>query len=295
MPGEPPYSRIPTSPRSSTSDAFERLRIDDDPSASGFPASRRAPPRWPPSESSAWKLFLATCTAVLALSALNLLSLSSSAALSTAAQNRAAQARLRAGELKRPSVYLGLDRVPVDPGYCRSRGTFPKRFWTYDADMGARAVLERVHAPDDKTVLRFGGPVRVVVDTYIPDHGLENCTLSLRRIPTSPSSPSDDSPTQDIDVYLLPSASIHPESPHGGGATYLDTLLYAPGRESTSRPFFCPSRGHVFFEWRCAARDCKVEFDLEGVTSLTASAASLSKTGFRITQYEGMQCIPARE
>ncbi|KAI9060771.1 hypothetical protein FKP32DRAFT_1595092 [Trametes sanguinea] len=217
MPGEPPYSRIPSSPRSSTSDAFERLHIVD-----GGGPSRAPPRRWPLSESSAWKLFLTTCTAVLALSALNLLSLSSAASLSSlssaAAQNRAAQARLRAGELKRPSVYLGLDRVPVEPGYCRSRGTFPRRFWTYDADAGARAVLERVHAPDDKTTLRFGGPVRVVVDAYIPDHGLENCTLSLRRIPASSS--SDDSP---------------------------------------------------------------------------ASAASLSKTGFQITQYEGMECIPARE
>ena len=64
-------------------------------------------------------------------------------------------------ELKWPSVYLGLENVVFDQTYCRSRGTFPKAFATYDTLEGEDAALRRVHAPDDKTTLVFGGPVRL--------------------------------------------------------------------------------------------------------------------------------------
>lgn len=66
-----------------------------------------------------------------------------------------------------------------------------------------------------------------------------------------------------IDVFMIPSEN---DLTH---KIFLDTIELIPGRESTTRPFFCPSRSHIFFEWRCAAEDCKIEFPMEGVTSLS--------------------------
>ncbi|KAI0324259.1 hypothetical protein GY45DRAFT_433193 [Cubamyces sp. BRFM 1775] len=297
MPDDPSYSRLPSSsPRCST-EAFLPLNVDDGPGhvSRANHTTRRRTSRLPfLSEAASWKLFCASCVVALALSTANLISLSTSATSSL--RSPVVQPVPPLAALKKPSVYLGLDSVPVDPTYCRSRGTFPKKFYTYDADAIGDG-LKHVHAPDDKMTLHFGGSVRAVVDIYIPDHGLENCTVSVRRM-------ADDAAgipiraTADIDVYLVSSVES-PVAPgnrehRDGGASYLDTLLFAAGHESSSRAFYCPSREHIYMEWRCPAKDCEIIVALEGVTSLTASAASLSKTGFQITQYEALSCVPPK-
>ena len=125
-------------------------------------------------------------------------------------------------------------------------------------------------------VLSIFRQVRALVDFYVPDYGLENCTFSARRYPTSgiPDSASNGSAQAqdmavDIDVYLLPSLHVDDR----GAAMLLDTLAFVPGRESTSKPFRCPGRSHVFFEWRCATEDCELVIPLEGVTSLSEFSA----------------------
>lgn len=146
--------------------------------------------------------------------------------------------------------------------------------------------------------------VRAVADVYIPDHGLENCTLNLRHMHGGDADASLSA--VGVEVYLRTSVDLVDGE---GPTTYLDTLLFAPGKESISRPFYCPSRSHVYLEWRCPARDCQVSLPLEGVTSMSmllsdclvlslidhgtsaSSPASLAKSGFRVTQYEALHCI----
>ena len=101
-----------------------------------------------------------------------------------------------------------------------------------------------------------------MVDFYIPDYGLENCTLSLRRAPNGGFGMPDNT-TGSIDVYMVHDAEVGIDP----AATYLDTLSYISEQESTSRAFHCPSRSHVVFEWRCLTKDCVVYMPLEGVTS----------------------------
>ncbi|KAM5544687.1 hypothetical protein V8D89_001585 [Ganoderma adspersum] len=271
------YIRLPTSP--SPLGSLEPLDYDEDIVAEGRNYSSHSNRSLVGvSESTAWKFFIYTCIATLALSAVNISYLSASTTLQT---SRAVSAAPPSGDLKRPSVYLGLENVVFEQSYCRTRGTFPKSFFTYDSRDGPHAQPRHVHAPDDKMTLKFGGPVRTVVDFYVPDYGLENCTLSARRYPAHRTSESDsgteahrtvttrapgDSDTAvDIDVYLLPS----PHADDRAAATFLDTLAFVPGRESTSKPFHCPGRAHVFLEWRCATDDCELVIPLEGVTSLS--------------------------
>ncbi|KAI0709720.1 hypothetical protein C8Q76DRAFT_777541 [Earliella scabrosa] len=297
MPPQVAYTRLPsTIPTTGSDSTIEALDYDDT-------ILEDAPQTYPKgssgrvSETFAWRFFLYSCAAAIALSAVNLSLLSTRGSLSDAYHSRKSSSS-SADEPKRPSVYLGLENVVFTPSYCRSRGTFPKTFYTYDARHGPHAALQHVHAPDDRMTLTFGGPIRAVVDTYIPDHGLENCTLNLRRVRASDPLPHNDSTDGaqahqsrafDIDVYLLPGL----DAPSRTRASHLSTLSFAEGTESVSRPFHCPSRSHVFLEWRCAADDCEnaIVVPLEGVTSLTASAESLGKTGFRVTQYEAVECI----
>ncbi|TFK91582.1 hypothetical protein K466DRAFT_582712 [Polyporus arcularius HHB13444] len=286
MPPYGTYSRLPSAP-TATSDpdcTVEQFEYEDTATlqhATG--AIGRV------SETTAWNAFVWSCIGVLVLSSINLAFLSTSTTLRLA-QDTLSPAR-SPNTLKRPSVYLGLENVVFEPSYCRSRGTFPKTFYTYDARDGPRAELQHLHAPDDKMSLTFGGPIHAVVDTYIPDYGLENCTLQLRRM--SPSHPTTDRPHTtrafNIDIYLLP--SLNPAD--RARRVHIDMLSFAIGKESASKPFFCPSRSHVFFEWVCASDECEsqISIPLEGVTSLTASAESLTKTGFTVTQYESLKCI----
>lgn len=100
-------------------------------------------------ERRAWSFFITACLISLITSAFNFTRLSLSVSFP--------QQHSTPTSLKTPSVYLGLERVPVDASYCRSRGTFPKEFSVVrDDDVMTR---QRIHAPDDKIQFAFGGNV----------------------------------------------------------------------------------------------------------------------------------------
>ncbi|KAJ8488215.1 hypothetical protein ONZ51_g3683 [Trametes cubensis] len=278
MPDETSYSLLASSSPHDSADHLQHFAEDDAVSSS------RAQRSVGLSDMTCWRVLVFSCVAALILSTINLLSLSARATI-LMAQGYSTYMQPRLSQLRQPSVYLGLENVPVNPLSCRSRGTFPRRFYTYDAN-SLQPRLERVHGPDDKTTIAFGGSVRAVVDFYVPDYGLENCTLSLQRVSNGGFGMPDNT-TGNIDVYIVHDAEVGIDPT----ATYLDTLSYISEQESTSRPFYCPSRSHVVFEWRCLTKDCVVYMPLEGVTSRTASGTSLSQTGFRVTQYEAMHCI----
>ncbi|EIW52134.1 uncharacterized protein TRAVEDRAFT_75256 [Trametes versicolor FP-101664 SS1] len=277
MPTETSYARLPLRSSRYDDSALEPLHIDDEGTPDEAYGDKPRPGR--SSESFFWRLFIASCIVALALSALNLTALSAWTTISTLLPST----RPTASELKRPSPYLGLEKLAVEPSSCRSRATFPKSFYTYDTRAGSNAELTRVHAPGDQATLIFGGPVRAVADVYVADYGLENCTLNLRRNKDA-ALPQG---AVDVEVYLRPAAD------RAGGvlSTFLDVLTFAPGKESISRPFHCASGSHVFLEWRCPASNCRVSLPLEGVTSMTSTTTSPSKTGFRVTQYEALHCI----
>ena len=99
--------------------------------------------------------------------------------------------------------------------------------------------------------------IRAVVETYVGDYGLENCTLSARRMH------GEDGASVAIDVSLLPSLDGRNQ------AAFLDMLTFAAGTESTTRPFHCAGRTSVFFEFDCRTEGCHIDLPLEGVTSLS--------------------------
>ncbi|KAL1941008.1 hypothetical protein VTO73DRAFT_7644 [Trametes versicolor] len=276
------YSRLPSSPL--RHDGFEPLDIEDEVMRDQVHDVGRRTTLL--TEATCWKLLIASCVVSLVLSAANFSALSTYTTIRALNQSPPTT-RTAASELKRPSVYLGLEDVIFEPSYCRNRGTFPKTFYTYDARAAQNAELERVHAPDDKTTLVFGGSVRAVAAVYVPDHGLENCTVNIRRVreQTQSELPSNE---VEVEVFMRPGLDITAEDQP---PIYLDTLAFALGKETSSRPFYCPSRSYIFLEWRCAAQDCRITMPLEGVTSLTASTDSLLQSGFRITQYEALHCI----
>ncbi|RPD61392.1 hypothetical protein L227DRAFT_574462 [Lentinus tigrinus ALCF2SS1-6] len=205
---------------------------------------------------TARKFFISSCILSLAISATNLSYLSGSTALYMLGKQGP---HMRATKLKRPSVYVGLENVPRDPSRCRSRVGYPGMVYTYDArDPGA--VLTRVHGPNDNVTLTFGGPIRAVMDMYIADYGLEDCTLSLR-------GPKEQVATVKIDTYLV-------LSPGAGSndAEFLDTLVFTSGEESYSRPFHCDSGRQVWTEWRCEEEGCVVRMPLQAVTRRSESS-----------------------
>lgn len=88
-------------------------------------------------------------------------------------------------------------------------------------------------------------------------------------MPPDPASSSADRPFE-IDIYLLPSA----DPADRARRVHIDTLPFiVSGKEMDSKPFFCPSRSHVFLEWVCASSECEdqIVIPLEGVTSLSES------------------------
>ena len=145
------YTRVPTSPLALT--AMEAFDHDDNVDEGLSPPSPRRSRTAGISDATAWRILLYTSAVALVLSAVNLSILSSASTLGLARPTPSLRT------LKRPSVYLGLENVVFDPPYCRSRGIFPKTFYTYDVRKGRDAPLERVHAPDDKMTMTFGGPV----------------------------------------------------------------------------------------------------------------------------------------
>ncbi|KAH7872554.1 uncharacterized protein C8R40DRAFT_1022348, partial [Lentinula edodes] len=184
-------------------------------------------------------------------------------------------------EVQSPNVYIGLERVPSNALHCRRRVTFPRSFWTYSLD--EPAALTKIHAPDDKSFLTFGASVDSYVEIYVADYGLENCTISAQFLPRDGFT---DSNVHLVDLYLLDGPRF--KSTH---RTFLGSLLTSPGAITATPPFYCPSHTLLFFEWKCPHPDCIIGFPLEGVTAMTASAASLNKSGFQMNQYESTECI----
>ncbi|KAI1783237.1 hypothetical protein LXA43DRAFT_956410 [Ganoderma leucocontextum] len=273
----PEYSRLLASPQASESENVQLLTLEDSGWHSTGPTTR-AKPAWL-SESTAWKVLVLSSVLSLAISAANLTFLSTWATLSSRYGGSAATT---SPPLEYPNVYIGLERVARDPSRCLSRGTYPDTFSTYDVREGTRATLRHVHAPEDEATLAFGGPIRTVVEAYVPDYGLENCTFIVHS-----SSTEHLGQGRSVDVYLLSN------SKPGGGqdGTFLDRLAFVPGKDSMSRPFHCPSRSRIRLELHCGEEDCMVKIPLKGLTSKTAEPASVSRTGFRINQYEAVDCI----
>lgn len=157
MPTETSYSRLPLRPSRYHDSTLEPLHIDDGGTPDEAYGDKPSPGR--SSEAFYWRLFIASCIVALALSALNLTALSAWTTFTTLPPS----ARPTASEPKRPSPYLGLEKVAVEPSSCRSRATFPGSFYTYDTRAGSNAELTRVHDPGDQATLIFGGPVRLAI------------------------------------------------------------------------------------------------------------------------------------
>ncbi|PIL23330.1 hypothetical protein GSI_14641 [Ganoderma sinense ZZ0214-1] len=274
----PEYSRLFPPPHASESDDVELLAPEDN----GWPSeltslTTRTNPPWL-SEATAWKALTLSLVLSLVISTVNLTFLSGWA---TVFSHDGDSTTPR--PLEYPSVYIGLESVAHDPSQCLNRGTFPDSFYTYDARKGARAKLDRVYAPDDEITLTFGGPIRTVMETRVLDYGLQNCTFVIH------SNTARLGQGQGVDVYLFPT-----EKPGEGptrDAEFLDRVYFVPGKDSESRPFFCPSRSRIRFELRCPDDDCIVHVPLQGVTTRTSTSGSVVKTGFRMNQYEAVDCI----
>lgn len=161
MPSQVSYDRLSSTPLLHSDSTFENLEYEDQDTAE-LGRNQRRTDGLALSETTAWKFFKATCIIALAVSAANLSYLSASQTFQ-AVRTRLSNAQNSQSDLKRPSVYLGLENVPKDPSLCRSRSTFPQRFSTYDARQGFNAGLQHLHAPDDKMTLVFGGSVRFVI------------------------------------------------------------------------------------------------------------------------------------
>lgn len=183
---------------------------------------------------------------------------------------------------KKPTVYLGLDRVKYNHTLCRNRVTFPAAYSV--APSSDLKSSKKMEAPGDIITLSFGEDVSAIADFYIPDYGLENCTLS----------------TQVSRNYTMPTPGPWAvelwrlDSPDPGSSKrFIDTLHFAPKLQSTSVPFWCPSRQHTLVELRCPQEGCKIEFLLQGVTDLTPLPRTRSQTGFKVRHWEDLSCIPS--
>jgi len=223
-----------------------------------------------------WGFFITACVIATILSAFNLSFLS---VRQTLENMTVVDARAR----KTPTVYMGLENVKLDRQRCRGRTSFPKQFWTFDA--GDVSTLKRVHAHEDKTSFAFGGDVSAQMEWYTPDFGLENCTLSANFNSDSFPSVTAGSANYQIDVFALKKQGDLVDR------VFLDTLTFAPGAETRTQPFYCPSQSYMYFEWDCKHRDCWIQFPLQGVTDMTSSGESLAKTGFRMIMHEALECI----
>src|SRR6202042_2737645 len=144
--------------------------------------------------SSSFRCFLISCAIALVISTFNLTFLSTSNSYRTFATSKPNRA---------PSVYMGLENLPLDTTVCRSRMTFPKNFATFRDDN--LLDMTQVHAPGDKVTLSFGGEVcrlnfyyrymrqglcrfgsslqiSAHVEYYVQDYGLNNCTITIKSI-----------------------------------------------------------------------------------------------------------------
>ena len=220
---------------------------------------------------SGFYFFLVSCTIALIISACNSAFLSVTNSYQLFATSKPSRA---------PSVYMGLEKLPPNTNVCRSRMTFPKQFATFREDN--LNEMTPVHAPGDKVSLSFGGEVRSFflyviwhtlnveaslqisahVGYYVPDYGLNNCTVTIKSI-------ADPYPVRSanfsVEIWRLSDSSSLSDK------ILLGTLTLSQGisMESTTEPFYCPSRSHMFFQWRCPQKDCSINLPLEGVTTMS--------------------------
>ncbi|OCH88791.1 hypothetical protein OBBRIDRAFT_733742 [Obba rivulosa] len=258
------HDYIPLSP----SDEDRQLLSDGNDFFDEPGSSQTGMPIW----SRGWTLFLVACIFSAALSAINL------ATLSTVRTIHALPTPIRT-----PSVYMGLDTLRgKNSSLCRSRVTYPESAATFDGDKIRTKtwVLMR----NDNMTLRFGGGVSAYLDFRIPDYGLENCTLSLKRNDSSPSSHQGLN-FAEVEIWLLSNEGKLTDK------VLVDTLRFAKGTEDTTPPFFCPAQSHVFFQLRCLVEDCQIQIPLQNVTAMTARLDSRLQTSFSLTQYEALSCI----
>jgi len=115
------------------------------------------------------------------------------------------------------------------------------------------------------------------VDYYVPDYGLNNCTITIKSVPDPYTIHNENS---SIEIWRLS------ESGSLAGKFLLGTLTLSEGTsmESTTGPFYCPSRSHMFFQWRCPQEDCRVNLQLEGVTTMSESVVIGLINGFVINE-----------
>lgn len=90
------------------------------------------------------------------------------------------------------------------------------------------------------------------------------------------------------------------------GTFPLTKLVSGSGGNVTTKPFYCASRQDMAILAQCIG--CDIQFGLEGMTTaskltpldctmmtlnfwVASSRMSTNKTGFRITQYEGLECV----
>ncbi|EMD38052.1 hypothetical protein CERSUDRAFT_93574 [Gelatoporia subvermispora B] len=197
-----------------------------------------------------WTLFLAACILSAALSAINLSILSAVQTI-----------RVLPTPMKTPSVYIGLDSLRgKNNTLCRSRVTYPESVATFEKE-NVRGRT-RLHAPGDKMILELGGTKSAYVDFRIPDYGLENCTLSLKRNDTS-SPPALTQYAANVEIWLLQDEGKLKNK------VLLDTLNFANETQSTTAPFFCPAQSHLFFQLRCPGEGCHVQIPLQNVTAMS--------------------------
>jgi hypothetical protein len=219
---------------------------------------------------SGFYFFIVSCTIALIISAFNSAFLSVTNSYQLFATSKPTRA---------PSVYMGLENLPPDTSVCRSRMTFPKQFATFRDDN--LNEMTPVHAPGDKVTLSFGREVRpffsMSYDTlkcrgflqisahvgyYVPDYGLNNCTVTIKSIPDPYPVRSANS---SVEIWMLSDSSSL------SNKVLLGTLTLSQGTamESTTKPFYCPSRSNMFFQWRCPQKDCSINLPLEGVTTMS--------------------------
>ncbi len=106
------------------------------------------------------------------------------------------------------------------------------------------------------------------MDFYVPDYNLENCTLTFQSV-LSVRVAVETPETFEMEVWLSRGSASLLEK------IFLDRLRYSPGTESTTVPFYCPSRSHIFLQIKCPAERCKIDFPLEGVTSMSEFSSQI--------------------
>ncbi|KZV96418.1 hypothetical protein EXIGLDRAFT_747661 [Exidia glandulosa HHB12029] len=212
---------------------------------------------------------------------------------------------------RRGNVYLGLENVKWERDLCRKRPyTYPTGYSVFHGDNVKNR--EVIHGHMDEVLLAFGGEVSALIAFYIPDFGLENCTISFRSVlpfhPPGPASTLHDhderdmamirpgffdsttsllvEPSSTLDIYVLATdASVI-------GRRLVGRLplgdLGIDDRVST-QSFWCPNSEQLYIQAQCLGA-CEVRFGLQAMTTATSIYDFVNKTGFVITQHEHVHC-----